>query len=64
MTITCDSSATVKISKICLSSLKDKGRERTDSSGGREKVGEGSATRRGQKETGGERDSDFGTTEP
>lgn len=48
---------------MCLSSLKDQGRERTDTSGGREKVGESSAARRGQTEAGGERAADSGTTE-
>ncbi len=46
-----------------LSLPKDQSRERTDSSGGREKVGESSAARRGQTEAGGERAADSGATE-
>ncbi|KAI3373924.1 hypothetical protein L3Q82_022493, partial [Scortum barcoo] len=51
------------ILSLSLSSPKYQSGERTDSSGGREKVGERSAARRGQTEAGGERAADSGATE-
>lgn len=53
----------VKISfRVCLSSLKDQSRERTDASGGGEEAGESSTARRGQAEAGGEGAADSGAT--
>lgn len=48
---------------MSLSSLKNQSRERTEPSGGREKVGESSAAGGGQTEAGGERAADCGATE-
>lgn len=64
MQIACDRSASVKVSsQMCLFSLKDQSGERTDPSGGREKVGGISAAGGGQTEAGGERAANSGASE-